>query len=44
MKLILLLIDQIAVCIASFDNLHSLYVNTINSTAFANNQRIQIMS
>ena len=44
MKLILLLIDQITVCIASFDNLHLLHVNTINSIVSANNQRIQIMS
>ena len=44
MKLILLLIDQIVVCIVSFDDLRSLHVNTMNLTVFANNQRIQIMS
>ena len=44
MKLILLLIDQITVCIVLFDDLYSLHVNTINSTVSANNQRIQIMS
>ena len=43
-KLILLLIDQIVVCIALFDDLHLLHVNAMNSTASANNQRIQIMS
>ena len=43
MKLILLLIDQIAVYIALFNDLHSLHINTINLTAFANNQRIQII-
>ena len=44
MKLILLLIDQIIVCIALFNDLYSLYVNTINSIVSAKNQRIQIMS
>ena len=44
MKLMLLLIDQITVCITSFDNLRSLHVNTMSLTVFANNQRIQIMS
>ena len=44
MKLILLLIDQIIVCIALFNNLRSLHVNTMNLFVFANNQRIQIIS